>query len=78
MIGRFSRLNTYRELFEIKDIVRVILGGFPALVGFLMGFGTGVLPWAGNLLILISVGINGFPIIRGAVAGLIEKKNQRG
>jgi len=74
LIGRFSRLDTYRELLDIKNIVRVGSGGLLALAGFLMEFGSGVIPLLGKLLILASVAINGFPIIRGAIFGLIEKK----
>lgn len=74
MIGRFSRLDTYRELFGIKDIARVGIGGFLALAGFLLEYGNGVLPLWGKIFILTSVAINGFPIVRGAVSGLIEKK----
>jgi Cd2+/Zn2+-exporting ATPase len=74
VIGRFSRLDTYRELLDIKNMVRVGSGGLLALAGFLMEFGSGVIPLLGKLLILTSVAINGFPIIRGAVSGLIEKK----
>jgi Zn2+/Cd2+-exporting ATPase len=74
MIGRFSRLETYRDLFNFRDIARVVLGGFLALVGFLMEFGSGPVPLLGKVLILTSITINGFPIIRGAISGLIEKK----
>jgi Zn2+/Cd2+-exporting ATPase len=74
VIGRFSRLDTYRELFDIKDIVRVAFGGFLALAGFLMEFGSGFLVVSGKVFILTSIAINGFPIVRGAISGLIEKK----
>jgi Zn2+/Cd2+-exporting ATPase len=74
VIGRFSRLDTYRHLFDVKDIARVGIGGFFALVGFLMEYGNGFFPLLGKFFILTSVAINGFPIIRGAIAGLIDKK----
>ena len=74
MIGRFSRLDTYKDLFDLRDIVRVAGGGFLALAGFILEFGNGFLPVLGKIFILASVGINGFPIIRGAVSGLIKKR----
>jgi Zn2+/Cd2+-exporting ATPase len=61
-------------LFNVRDIARVVLGGFLALTGFLMEFGIGPVPLLGKVLILTSIVINGFPIIRGAISGLIEKK----
>ncbi len=34
MIGRFTKQGTYRELFDIHDILRVVFGGLLALLGF--------------------------------------------
>ncbi len=72
MIGRFSDVGQYRKLFDTGDLVRVFVGGFLALAGYLVQLWGGGL--FGTLLILASVGINGFPIVKEAVAGLMEKK----
>jgi Zn2+/Cd2+-exporting ATPase len=74
LIGRFSQLGDYKELFDVNDIMRVALGGLLALTGFLMGYGSGILLLLGKVFLLASVAINGFPIVRGAIAGLMEKK----
>jgi Zn2+/Cd2+-exporting ATPase len=74
LIGRFSKLGDYRELFDVKDIMRVVLGGLLALAGYFMEYGSGMVLMLGKVFILASVAINGFPIIRGAIAGLMEKK----
>jgi hypothetical protein len=75
LIGRFSRLGVYRKLFDVKDIMRVAIGGLLALTGFLMGYGSGIVLLLGKVFILVSIAINGFPIIRSAIAGLMEKKS---
>lgn len=74
MIGRFSRLGVYKELFNSRYVIRVSIGGILALTGFLMGYGKADLPLIANALILASVAVNGIPIIYGAITGLIEKK----
>ena len=74
MIGRFARLGSYRELFDARDIARVLLGGVLALAGFLLqksGHGPPVLS---TVLILGSVAVNGLPIVLGAARGLMERR----
>ena len=72
MIGRFSDVGQYRKLFDTGDLIRVFVGGFLALGGYLTQLGGGEL--FGTALILASVAVNGFPIVKEAIAGLMEKK----
>lgn len=74
MIGRFSNVGSYRELLNIRDVARVLLGGILALVGYLWNTYVGIGAWPGTMLILTSVGVNGLPIIWGAIEGLRKKK----
>lgn len=74
MIGRFSDLGVYRELFTARKFYVTLSGGLAALAAYLwqgQGWAPGFVP---ILLMLASVGINGFPIIIGAVQGLLKKK----
>jgi Cd2+/Zn2+-exporting ATPase len=74
MIGRFARLGSYRELFDARDIARVLLGGVLALSGFLLqksGYGP---PALATALILGSVAVNGLPIVLGAARGLMQRR----
>jgi len=72
MIGRFSKLGTYRELVQSKQFVRTLLAGALALVSFLWDDGSGAMRSA--VLALISVAINGLPIIWGAIKGIWEHR----
>jgi len=74
MIGRFSKLGTYKELFDLKAVLRVALGGMMALVGFFLTGSESIPRVFGQALILASVCINGLPIIWGAVEGIRRKK----
>ncbi len=74
MIGRFANLGTYRELFEVAGLVRVLVGGLLALAGFIWGKSVGAPSAFATSLILLSVGVNGVPIIWGALVGLYHKK----
>ncbi len=74
MIGRFSKLGTYKELFNVKAVLRVALGGMMALVGFFLTESESIPRFFGQALILASVLINGLPIIWGAVAGIRRKQ----
>jgi Cd2+/Zn2+-exporting ATPase len=74
MIGRFSKLGTYKELFDLKAVLRVALGGMLALVGFFLTGSESIPRFFGQALILASVCINGLPIIWGAVEGIRKKK----
>ncbi len=74
MIGRFSQIGAYKDLFDSKEVLRVLVGGLCALVGFLLPrTGSSPFEW-GDRLIFLSVAINGLPIIWGAVSGIVKKK----
>ena len=74
MIGRFANLGTYRELFDAAALVRVLAGGMLALAGYVWEKSTGTFSAGPAVLILISVAVNGLPIIWGALAGILQKK----
>ena len=74
MIGRFSNLGTYRELLKIKDFLKVSLGDLFALASFYWDWNRESYSNAGMFLALISIVINGLPIIWEALTGLFEKK----
>ncbi len=74
MIGRFSKLGTYRNLLNTKDFIKTAVGGLFALAAFLWDWHSGADTSAGTFLALISIGINGLPIIWEAVKGLYEKR----
>jgi Cd2+/Zn2+-exporting ATPase len=74
MIGRFATPGIYRELLRSRDFLRVGLGVLFALAGFLL---TEFMPeygLYGQGLILLSVAINGLPVVAGAVKGLLRKE----
>ncbi len=74
MIGRFSKLGTYRELLNIKDFLKVGLGGLFALASFFWDWNHESYSNVGMIMALISIGINGIPIIWEALTGLLGKK----
>lgn len=74
MIGRFSRLGIHRELIRKIDFYRLALGGSLALAAYLVEGSTALVSLPAIILALASVLINGIPIIKGAVEGLVQKK----
>ena len=74
MIGRFSNLGTYRELLNIKDFFKVGIGGLFALASFFWDLNLESYSNIGMYLALVSIAINGLPIIWEALIGLWEKK----
>jgi len=74
MIGRFANPGSYRELFDIRAVIRVLFGGLLALFGFLWEKISGEPDMFSTILILSSVGVNGIPIIHGAITGILQKK----
>ena len=59
MIGRFSKLGVYQELFRLRDFYITILAAFFALISFLVDRGTPSPSYIGNAFALLSVAING-------------------
>lgn len=74
MIGRFANPGTYRELLDIRAVIRVLSGGALTLFGFLWEMISGAPSGFSTILILSSVGVNGLPIIDGAIKGILQKK----
>ncbi len=74
MIGRYSHLGVYRKLLRSGDFYRVFAGAVFALAAYLWEGGTDLKSFEGIALALASVALNGFPIIRGAVDGLLRRR----
>lgn len=74
MIGRFARLGVYHELFRLRDFYISFAAALLALFSYLIDYGSPAPGPVGNAFALISVAINGFPIIWGALKGLVERE----
>lgn len=74
MIGRFAQLHIYRELFRSRDLYRILLAGALALASYLWDRGGGGVSRVGAALALASLMLNGFPIVFGALRGLLERR----
>ena len=75
MIGRHSDLSVYKEIFKSSDFLKIAFGGMliPITLGLskLSGNHTSLII---SGLLLLSVAINGMPIIQEAFQGIIKKK----
>jgi len=88
MIGRYGDLSMYKTVFKSTDFYRIIAAGSLIPTGFLLsridfnidfsiGPGMGLFltgPLVFNLLLILSITMNGFPIILDALKGLIRRK----
>jgi Cd2+/Zn2+-exporting ATPase len=74
MIGRFSKLGVYRELMRSSDFVRTLAAGALALASYVWDRHSGAATPIGMGLALLSITINGVPIIWGAVTGVLQRK----
>jgi Zn2+/Cd2+-exporting ATPase len=74
MIGRFAHPGAYRDLFAWGDILRVFGGGILALAGWFLDFGEPAPSAFGTALVLVSVAVNGTPIVLGAIRGLMDRE----
>ena len=63
MTGRFTNLGTYRELLNVKDFLKVDIGGLFALASFFRDWNNEPYSNVGIFLAVISIGINGLPMI---------------
>jgi Cd2+/Zn2+-exporting ATPase len=63
MIGRFSKPGAYLELLQSRELPRALVAGGPALASYVWDGATGTSTMPGMALALVSVAINGFPII---------------
>jgi Cd2+/Zn2+-exporting ATPase len=73
MIGRYSKLGVYHELFRSRDLYLCAAGGTFALASYLTGTLYGRSPVYPISLALVSVAINGLPIIWNAARGLFGR-----
>ncbi|MBW2265959.1 MAG: cation-translocating P-type ATPase [Deltaproteobacteria bacterium] len=74
MIGRFAKLGVYQELFRLRDFYIAFSAGLLALLSFLIDYNNEISSSLGTTFALISVTINGAPIIWGAIRGLIHRE----
>jgi len=77
MIGRFSGLESYREIFRSGEVLKWLGGAILIPLGYLLnGFPLPGLPalTLGSLLFLASIALNGLPIIIGAIRGLLARE----
>lgn len=84
MIGRFSNTSVYKEIFKSSDFLRIITGAVLIPLAFYLPLTGAVLPddltkindkiTLTNLVLLVSVLINGLPIILEALKGILEKE----
>jgi Zn2+/Cd2+-exporting ATPase len=74
MIGRFSSLGAYKELFSLREFYLCLGGGVLALASFLLGRTENPVAWIALALGVAAVAINGLPIIGGAARGIWERR----
>ena len=74
MIGRFTKLGVYEELFRLRDFYIALSAGVLALTSFMIDHGHQDPSKLGISLAIVSVTINGLPIIWGAVKGLMNRQ----
>lgn len=76
MIGRYSDLSVYKDIFLSKDFIRAGLGA--ALIPVAMALDAWLGPsgnrWPAELLLLVSVAVNGLPIVLSALKGITRKQ----
>ncbi len=74
MIGRFAKLGVYQELFRLRDFYLAFAAALLALLSYILDYGNESPSMTGNVLAIISVAINGAPIIWGAIRGLMNRE----
>lgn len=74
MIGRFSKLGVYQELFRLRDFYLAAGAAVLALLSFIVDYGSPTASRLGSALAIISVAVNGTPIVWGAVKGLLNRE----
>lgn len=74
MIGRFSKLGVYRELFRLRDFYVAVGGGLLALASYAVDSGAAEGSTVGTVLALAAVAVNGLPIVWGAVKGVLGRE----
>lgn len=71
MVGRFSDLSTYKEIVKSKDFIRVFIGSILIPIALVLD---GRINYLREGLLILSIIINGLPIVKEAFLGLIKKK----
>jgi len=74
MIGRYSQAGVYRELFQSAEFLRALFAGILALAGYLLDSQSASPTTVGMVLTLLSVALNGLPIVWGAVSGILRRR----
>jgi len=74
MIGRFSKPGVYRELLSSREFFVAFAGGLFASASYIVDHGHSSPGYPGMALALVSVAINGSPIIWRALQGLVRRK----
>nr|WP_319490389.1 heavy metal translocating P-type ATPase [uncultured Desulfobacter sp.] len=77
MIRRHANLNVYKEIFSSKDFIRTAIGAFLIPASYLAkGIDLQILPAVStiNIILMISILINGVPIIIEAVKGIAQRQ----
>lgn len=77
MIGRHGKLNVYKEIFSSEDFIKTAFGGALIPIAFFVkSVQIQSIPSVSlmDMILILSVIINGVPIIIGAVKGIAEKK----
>jgi Cd2+/Zn2+-exporting ATPase len=74
MIGRFSNLGVYQELFRLRDFYLAASAAVLALISYFIDYGSPGTSLPGDALAIVSVAINGTPIVWGAVKGLLNRE----
>ncbi len=73
MIGRFACPGSYRELISSRETLLCLLGGVLAAISWIASL-SGAPVWLAAALALTGAAINGLPIVKGAVEGLMERQ----
>ena len=77
MIRRHANLNVYKEIFSSKDFIRTAIGAFLIPVAYLAGgiyLQSQPAISAMNIILIMSILINGVPIIIEAVKGISQRQ----
>ncbi len=71
MVGRFSDLSTYKEIVQSKDFIRVFIGVIFIPIGLVLDK---YINHSREVSLILSIIINGSPIVKEAIYGIIKKQ----
>ena len=77
MIGRHGKLNVYKKIFSSEDFIKTAVGGALIPIAFFVkSIQVQSIPFVSvmDMVLILSVIINGMPIIIGAIKGIAEKR----